>query len=158
MSWDQWHEYGIGFDTALVEAKKIRSFILKHKETIKKNIKSDPYNTGRRDAALDKMLEYLKQTTKLDRDDIDEYADKLWDRGCAGLIAMIIIEETGITVYAPGLTDESEDYVLFSAAYPWRYNEKERHLTEDSLIAILEPYADELGVEVEDDVDLIYAG
>lgn len=157
MSWTMWHENGIGMDCSKAEPKKYRAFILNHEESLQ--AMQNPDNP----VAMKKysqMMDYLHYgVTEQETPDLDYLRWELTDcNSLAEPVCSILYAETGIRFAHPGYTDDGEDFVLFIASNPWGYNETELALTQESLLAALEPYAEELGVSVDKDVDLIYAG
>ena len=144
MSWTMWHEYGVGFDVGKADLEnkanfeKFKDFCSRHRE------------------ALEKFCDVDKLTSAEDLDDFYEMLDYY---ALAEPIAAAMTEETGIRFCSPGLTDNSEDYVLFTNLVPWDMTPAEKELdTFEKLLDIMRPYAEELGVKLEEDVDLIYAG
>lgn len=145
MSWTMWHVCGYGFDVSSAGDAKLLAFIKNHKEALAE----DPEF---------KWVDELPQSCDEGGnfyEDLCEHADNVGD-----IIAYVIQKETGLGVYGPGLTDESEDCVLFGPCYPWEVNEAEKKLSsKDDVFEALRPYAEELGVEETlGFLDLIYSG
>ena len=141
-----WHVYGIGLNIDKVEEETYISFLKKHKKSLPPRFVMQ-VDELIHDCAKDHDLLFLSEMQE-----ITDNGSISWP------IAQIITAETGVRFDCPGRTEDDEDYVLFTKGYPWRFNEKERGLDEMSLTMLLEPYAKELGIAVEDDVDLVYAG
>lgn len=72
--------------------------------------------------------------------------------GTYAIVANIMAEETDIRFEYQGGDDNcgSHPAILFSAAYPWRFNKIERELTEEKLDQIYTTYAIELGISLEE--------
>ena len=145
MSWDMWHIWGIGFDVADVDVNKYRQFVVNHKTCLdeKKDYRD--------------FLGYILDTAPEDLE-LTEVLDSINSLRLADPIAEIMTSETGIRFDAPGISDDDYDCVLFTAAYPWQWNETERSLTEDQLYETMKRYAEELGVEAPGEYDLVYSG
>ena len=152
MSWTMWHTVGIGIALDEVKTDDFVSFCknTKHKKAFEKYLAS--YKDGGKGvlSALDEMVK---------EDSIDPMLE-VTDMGTLSeVIAGIMRIETDIDFYAPGLTDDGEDVVMFSEKYPWHMTEKERHLDLNKLLEIMRPYAEELKVPNSlGDYDLIYSG
>ena len=151
MSWTMWHVSGYGFDVSGVTADKLAAFCKKHKRALKtyKNVS----------LIMDTLKEH-KVEPKSDAEFYDEFLEMTEIGAVGDVIAHIIRKETKLDFFSPGLTDDSEDCVLFSTAYPWQFNARERRLksTED-ILKRAKPYAQELGVEPSlGEFDLVYSG
>ena len=153
MSWSMWHIDGIGFALSEVHPDKYKAFLKKHMRSLE-NAKCR-YAKELLDHLNDGPLEEGVEACQVELDVIQEMTDNYT---LSEPVAVIMTQETGIRFSAPGLTDEGEDYVLFTAANPWEYNAKEKELTFEGLKAIMKKYSEELCVKLEDDVDLVYAG
>lgn len=150
MSWDMWHVCGIGFDVHPVQNERLRDFILNHKETYQK---VDPNGA-------DEVIRYIADNYKHLTESSCLYEELLEEFGyisLAFIVAEIMRGETGICFVAPGISDDTTDHVLFTAAMPWNYNDVEARLSRDYLIETMQKYADELGLIVDEDVDLRFS-
>ena len=147
MRWTMWHVTGSGFDVADVEQDHLQDFLVNHLDTLSKDQKS-----------FKGLIESLYQHPLWPI--TAEKVQELTDSGTAAEpISYIMFKETGIPFQNPGITDDGEDYVLYCASNPWDMTEKEKALSSyEEIKEIMEPYAEELGLNYEDDVDLIYAG
>lgn len=74
------------------------------------------------------------------------------------IISFIMHKETDIAFESFSASEEGYKCVLFTACFPWRLNDIEKGLTYDSLIEIIRPYADELGIDYVGDHTLTYGG
>ena len=142
MSWSMWHEEGLGFDTTNVSIDKLKGFFKKHEEALHK-IKL--YN--------DLMEEIKRDDIMIDK--VREFTDNFT---IGEIIAWVMTVETGIQFCSPGLSDDSEEAVLFTRCFPWEYNDREKTLTEDTVKEIMKPYSNELGIENIDFIDLTFSG
>ena len=134
---------GIGFDVRCVSRNAYLRFLRSH-------AKATDLDT---EAVIADILAYAEEDwQKVFR---ETYAENY---SLASPIAAIIRREACISMDAPGLTDVYEDFVLYRASYPWQMTPKERNLTYRELVSILKGYADELGVTLEEDADLVYSG
>lgn len=145
MSWDRWHVTGIGMDIENVEPEKYRNFILHHKDFV----------------GYEGIIEYLEEEPECVNN--GDFTDTI--RDCTGSwtlsepVASIITAETDIRFGYPGLSENGMDCILFSPAFPWDMNENEKALVSvDSIIDILKPYAEELGLVIDPYIDCIYEG
>lgn len=152
MSWNMWHIYGIGFDLQSADLKKYRNFILTHAESLLKAVEMYPGSPMREPEDL---IRYLMEE---DDPDYETMADLSENNILSAAISAILSYETGIEFGSPGIGDDSQDCVLFQATMPWQYNDTEKALTKEGLISLLDPYAKELGVMVDDDLDVIFSG
>lgn len=156
MHWTMWHVYGSGFDVADAKPEKIVNFLKAHEDAliaVYPNIAEDEYKEGVTYRAL------LHDDACDPEEVVEAFEDYDDDYGSvATFIAAIMRQETGIGFYFPSTTDDGECCVLFSDKAPWQYNDVEKELTYDSLEAIIDKYAEEIGVETDMDIDLVYAG
>ena len=150
MSWTMWHVCGIGFDCAFASDENMRKFWNNHINTLTKVYKD-----------TDILEKVSKIEADIEADPNISFSAELFEISenmtVSEFIAAVMKEETGINFGFPSLTDDSEDCVVFFEAYPWGYNEQERSLTMEELVQIMGRYADELGVKVNTDLDLVYA-
>ncbi len=158
MRWTMWHVYGSGFDVAGAEPEKIVSFLKAHEDAliaVYPNIAEDEYKEGVTYRAL------LHDDACDPEEVVEAFENFDYLYGCgsaASFVVAIMRRETGIGFFFPGTTDDGECCVLFSDKAPWEYNDVEKELTYDSLKAIIDKYAEEIGVEAGMDIDLVYAG
>ncbi len=150
MSWTMWHVYGTGFDVSKADPGRFKQFLLNHAEKMSETMHDE--------SNYSKTIEALR-CNKFGREEMEDLS-YLTDRGTvAELIGMIMTAETNIGFCVPGTTDDGEEYVLFTAMYPWQMNETEKGLdTFEKLFGIMKRYGDELGLKTEEDVDLTYSG
>ena len=152
-TWTMWHVCGTGFDVAKVEPQKYRDFIVSHRESLERSVGKDTvsniiYSLTERPSEIGETVP-----------DMDDIRDEMDLCTIAEPVAYIMKTETNIRFCAPGVTDDGEEYVLFTAMNPWRMNETEKGLdTFEKLFGIMKKYGDELGLKTEEDVDLTYYG
>ena len=160
MSWSMWHIYGIGFPVHEAKNDRLEAFIRSHEDTLDKiSVATGAYSSVTAD-----IIAYLDDAIHRREDEengiglFEALAELNTVYSVADVISNIMSYETGVTFTAPSITDDGEDYVLFTAANPWEYNWTEKDLTFEFLLSIMDKDARELGVDVNKDVDLVYAG
>ena len=129
MSWDMWHVEGIGFQIETVTPKTLLRFVEKHKNTI--------------------LDFYPIPAFDPDTNDYDTLSE---------IIADVMQGETGISFCAPGMNDDCVCPVLYCSKKPWEMKPSEKDLTLQQLVNIMQKYADEIGVSVDTDIDVVYSG
>jgi len=132
--------YGYGFKV-YVSDENLRLFIEKHEETIRKIPEGTEIldwvqahvGSGRPlDALKEKFFDYENEVTG--------------DTGIYGLIADVMIKETGIDFEFRNPQDsDDDDVIIFPECYPWQLNETEKTLTQEKLDEILNTYIADLG-------------
>ena len=132
--WDMWHVYGCGIDLGVVSDEKKLSFIKNHNA--------------------------VAQSAGCNEEDLKNIFDdpEMFGVEMADIIAQIMSFESGVRFFACHLNEEGQDPIMFTPAYPWEFNDKERSLTRDELFDILKVYAEELGVGVDMSMDVVYSG
>jgi len=150
VAFDMWHISGPGFDVQDARPEKYRKFILKHAASLRAACKTEM------DDYFELFREGCIRNGRAEAPSIDE-AREAWNSISASEpVSLIMSYETGIGFdYAPQ-TDFCEDCVIFRESFPWRYNDKEKSMTFEDLRAIMEQYADELGIEFKKEIDLVY--
>lgn len=137
--------YGYGFYCDCSEEKLI-DFIKNHKETFCKS------------NAEEELFKEMFDRTKNEYD--LEYLFK--DYGCkstgvcgiGAVIANIMSRETGIRFdyCEPDEACGTPASVMFGSGYPWQLTEAEKNLTEEKLESMCRKYAEELGIDVTENI------
>lgn len=135
--------YGFGFIVDDVTDYKLIDFIKNHKDVFcKLPTEKEMFN------------EILNMPEKeIDMYGLDDYfegysCDGSGQEGRGAVISNIISRETGIRIQYEMGQSECDSYpsVLLTECMPWYLNAKEKTLTKESLIEILLPYVEELGL------------
>lgn len=132
-------EYGCGFSCDFTDEKLI-DFIICHKESFCK--------TEEETNRYERMLKYMKSDYDLE-DFFEDYpCDANAMEGNGAVIANIMTRETGIKFeyFQPDDNGIGNGIVVFSPCYPWQLNDKEKNLSEEELIDILQKYMAELNI------------
>ena len=121
MSYDTWHNYGIGLrtDDLNINAHRIRDLIHmapKFEKTLLSHISSDEIPWG--SMFIDEIYEYL--------------FDMNYWYGAASVLAEVINECEGIELCACDDFD-GRQYVMYQPCYPWQLTERERSMTYDNI-------------------------
>lgn len=144
MSWTMWHIYGTGFDLEKAEISAYKKFINNHLASLQAATRPEYTNNLLQSLANDDIT----------KDGIRETSNN-WS--IAEPVAIIMSYETNINFDSPGMTDDGEDCILFTAREPWDYSDTEKALTPETLNDTINKYASEFGLKAED-FDLIYSG
>lgn len=142
--------YGYGFSIQNVTEKALAVFILNHRDVFSANEEEKEVCELAELVLNDKTVEEELFTS------LDDYEDKITGHtGFGGAISNIMSRETEIGFSYEETTSfdrYAEKYILFPECFPWRLNDKEKELTEESLFAIMATYVMELHLDV-DDID-----
>ena len=136
MSMDYWSTTGIGFcvndEEANISIEALRELLVKSKSPVSNEPNFEAMS-------IEDFEEYGRENA------INNGI------GLSSLIAEAISKLEGITISAVS-NEYDYKYVGFCLAYPWEFSDKEKSLTKDSAIAILQKYASSLfdpGIEVD---------
>lgn len=144
MSWDMWHVAGVGFLIENVNRETVLKFVENHRNTI--------------------MSIYPENVIKYDIDPLFENEDEeglQYDDGYnlfSEVVADVMSAEIGANFCAPHMSEDGECPVFYVRSYPWEMKAAEKDLTLDKLVDMMQEYADELGVTVDTELDVVYSG
>lgn len=128
--------YGYGF-YVYVSDEELKSFVLKHKDTILK------LDRGR------EVLEYTKRCSDDEFNPKEDFYDLSCDtngnQGFYSIIANTMSAETGIRFDYCRAQEDDDDAILFAEGYPWHLNKIEMTLTKEKLEEICNKYITDLG-------------
>ena len=156
MSWDMWHVEGFGFRTDAIDIDHFKSFCQKHETQFEKYDKAE--------SVKNVITDYLSDGYDHDDwDPLDEIRQCTERYALSEIIAFIIRKENPLISFEDiGISDESEEAVMFLPCMPWEMTPTEEKLTQDHLMNIINKYADELGVPANTDyrgyLDLTFSG
>lgn len=146
--------YGYGFALDDCKVKDFVQFITNHKNTFCKtpqeyDLLTDLTTVARQLPNVDLYLDDIE-----DMDIFQNYADQVTGQtGAGAIISNIMHRETNIQFqFVPPCSDTMEHTaILLARCYPWEYNAREKALTEEKLIEILQGYMKELGINTDPD-------
>lgn len=161
--------YGMGFKTTSLSFKTIMEFTKKHNACFKNilyfdkiakllsdmdlSLIPDEFNPSI-DEADNQLLELISALKEYTETHCCLNSDVCASRNFANIIADIFnTENLGIQLEfqeAQPETCEGEPSILLSMNMPWLMTKREKELTEDSFVKLLEPYILELGLSISD--------
>ena len=138
-------------------------------ENLYKFLKNHPSDDWRIKDILESVDGIIEEEGTEDLDEILDMYDDFLDDGVdtssiSGIIGIIIMEETGLTFAFADRDDYDDEALLYEPLYPWQLNDKEKELLNEGKLTrkyieeVLNPYAEELGVDSCQYIDLTYTG
>lgn len=132
MSFESWHDYGIGIKASLIDIDPVR---------ISKFLAMSPgFKTKIEDAITDYVGAGWQWSTLSDDDLLDAIREmEVCCPPICYLLQTVINEREGI--YLIGCTDyDNEEYLIFGPSYPWDMGPGVKYLTQDGLQQVFEQY------------------
>ena len=138
MSFQSWHNYGIGLSFTEFEGNCKKAGMSITPEDIERLIEKAP----ELQRAVHEYIQELKEDNPDAPVTIEAYEefDRDFSLGIAYIFAETIREAEGLSgVYATDSYD-AEDFVIFGMGYPWFMNEREKGLTREQVVVMFLTY------------------
>ena len=138
---------GYGFYTQDITPNNLYKFLVKHpcKNQVIQDITNILQENNNEDGISDSDWDILDRV----KDQTDSYS-------IAEVVGLVIREETEIDFSFNSLDDYDYEALLLEPLYPWQFTDKELTLTQEKVEKLLNPYAEELGVNGCQYIDLTY--
>ena len=140
MSYNTWHEYGLGFCVDQIETTPEKLLRL---ASLKQEVLKDVRDY------LQERFDGLYNDNELTMSDFDELEGNCNERGVS-YVLFNVIDDFEVT-YAYDF--EGTSYILYSPTYPWRMNDKDENLSEQKVIDIFTKY---IRILTEDEIEIAY--
>lgn len=145
--------YGYGFEVDGLALTKFKDYIQQNKAILVSALANQKDCTEEESQSI---IDIISSTDNY-MDIIDSLDSSVLEDPVTGeesiftFIAMIMTEKTGIRFgfhedYIPDNTTGENSYIMFDVRAPWDLNNKERNITEDKLVAIINDVATDLNL------------
>ena len=139
--------YGYGFEFDIADAETFLAFLKKHESVIPQ--------IACNSSAFITNFEKNMDNPEAGLEEIDDICYVLYGEYAGYWVAQIIAAETGIRFDYQQASEYYSAKLMLAETYPWRMNEAEKNLTEESCQEILEKYQEELGIKTSIDYDRV---
>ena len=159
--------YGYGFEVDSLAITSFKDYIQKNKTILMSALTNQKGCTEEESQSIIDTISsadgvtsedaYMDITNSLDSSVLEDPVTG--EESIFTFIAMIMTEKTGIRFgfhadYIPDNTTEENFYIMFDIRVPWDLNNKERNITEDRLVAVINDAATELDLPTATDRSL----